>query len=81
LALSLSDLASTYTTSDEWRDAAPLHILEEALDREMKEVDFNIIPLLYRYRIIPSTAKLQNYIVKVHLRPSCEVYAAENIGL
>ena len=31
-----------------WRDATSLQILEEALDKEMKEVDFNIIPLLYK---------------------------------
>ena len=32
----------------DWRDTMSLQILEEALDKEMKEVDFNIIPLLYK---------------------------------
>jgi len=32
----------------DWRDATSLQILEEALDKEMKEVDFNIISLLYK---------------------------------
>ena len=32
----------------DWRDTMSLQILEEALDKEMKEVDFNTIPVLYR---------------------------------
>ena len=35
------------------RDATSLQILEEALDKEMKEVDFNIIPLLHKEYLFP----------------------------
>ena len=37
----------------DWRDTMYLQILEEALDKEMKEVVFNIIPLLDKEDLFP----------------------------
>ena len=45
----------------DWRDTTSLQILEEVLDKEMKEVDFNIIPLLYTF-IIKFSITIADYL-------------------